>query len=166
MKKYLSQAMRRMEKEEKKTQVDWIAPISLHRISWRKEHHFLTVFTLLVNMPCSGRGSNSWWGCQRGWGAWRRSRGGCQTPPGLQWICFALSASPQQTRKYKSHKLFLVNCSFVLQSCSKVNIAYYRYVQRWFLSNTNWSMPSIPEIRMFFRCQQCVSGADDLITWL
>ena len=109
MKKYLSQAMRRMEKEEKKTQVDWIAPISLHKISWRKEHHFLTVFTLLVNMPCSGRGSNSWWGCRRGWGAWRRSRGGCQTPPGLQWICFALSASPEFSLILCA-KLLPVNC--------------------------------------------------------
>ena len=33
MKKYLSTAMRRMEKEEKKTQVDCVAPTSLHRIS-------------------------------------------------------------------------------------------------------------------------------------
>ena len=41
MKKYLSQAMRRIEKEEKKTQVDWIAPISLHKISWRRKKHFL-----------------------------------------------------------------------------------------------------------------------------
>ena len=58
MKKYLSQAMRRIEKEEKKTQVDWIAPISLHRISFREKIHNFSM--LHFNLPCFGRGSNSW----------------------------------------------------------------------------------------------------------
>ena len=35
MKMYLSTAIRRMEKDEKKTQVDWTLPTSLQMISWR-----------------------------------------------------------------------------------------------------------------------------------
>ena len=37
MKMYLSTAIRRMENEEKKTQVDWTLPTSLQIISWVKE---------------------------------------------------------------------------------------------------------------------------------
>ena len=96
MKKYLSQAMRRIENEEKKTQVDWIAPISLHKISWRRKKTFSSVF-VYFNLPCSVQESNSWWGCRQEWEAWRRSRGGCRTRPRWRWRCSAWSASPLRT---------------------------------------------------------------------
>ena len=47
-------AIKTMEKEEKKTQLDWVVPSSLHRISWQDGYHKLLLesrFSLTISFP-------------------------------------------------------------------------------------------------------------------
>ena len=55
---------------------------------------WLLLSTSNYSKPCSGRESNSWWGCRRGWEACRTSRARCQTQPTSRWTRSLLWASP------------------------------------------------------------------------
>ena len=69
---------------------------------------FLNSCKIKDNSQSLFRKSNSWWGCRRGWGAWRRSRGECRRRPSLQWRCSGWSALPENRvvylRKEISHQ--------------------------------------------------------------